>query len=375
MDRTSLALALIVALSCRKEQPPMLHAESTPPTRAAVGVTAVTIPLAVERDGRVVSEPARRGAVHDVVSSPCEVVPGVDGSAQVATTVLARIVAWHVAPGDVVRAGAPVVTLDAPVVAQERTEFARAEVDARELEHRVREEGEMLQQGATSARSVRESRTSLARANGALAAARRALSVAQASERGSGGTFTLRAPIAGTVTVREGLRGAVVDAPSALVTLVDLSGLRIAAHLPEQSVDVPFGAHASVSLRGRPGTLSAHVVWRDPWIARDTRTRLVHMALDGSASGFAPGETGVARIERTAGEGVVVPTAAVYRAGERATVYVRLGDGRYAPRDVVTGHESGDVVEVVSGLEAGEPVVVRGVFLVAAEHARQGAAE
>ncbi len=374
MNRTLTALALVVALACRKEPAPVLRAEPTAAPRPAAPAGLVTLPSALERDGRVVCEPARRAAVRDVVSSPCEVVPGVDASADVATTVLARIVAWHVSPGDAVRAGAPIVTLDSPVVAQERTEFARAEVDLRDLEHRVREEAEMLQQGATSARSARESRTSLARAAGALAAARRALSVAQASERGEGGTFTLRAPISGTVTVREGVRGAVVEPPAVLVTLVDLNALRVAAHLPEQSVDAPLGASATVSLRGRAGTFTARVVWRDPVIARDNRTRLVHLRLDGAA-GIAPGETGTARIERSASEGTVVPTSAVFRAGERATVFVRTAEGRYVARDVVTGHESGGVVEVVSGLEAGEPVVVRGTFLVAAEHARQGNGE
>ncbi len=375
MNRTLTALALLVTLACRKEPAPVLRAEPSAVTHPMAPAGQVALPSALERDGRVVSEPARRGSVRDVVSSPCEVVPGVDAAADVATTVLARIVAWHVAPGDAVRAGAPIVTLDSPVVAQERTEFARAEVDLRDLEHRVREEAEMLQQGATSARSARESRTSLARASGALAAARRALSVAQASERGEGGTFTLRAPISGTVTVREGVRGAVVEPPAVLVTLLDLNALRIAAHLPEQSVDAPVGSSATVSLRGRPGTFTAHVIWRDPVIARENRTRLVHLRLDGGAAGIAPGETGTARIERAASEGTVVPTSGVFRAGERATVFVRTAEGRYTARDVVTGHESGGVVEIVSGLAAGEPVVVRGTFLVAAEHARQGSGE
>ncbi len=176
------------------------------------------------------------------------------------------------------------------------------------------------------------------------------------------------------MTVREGVRGAVVEPPAVLVTLLDLNALRIAAHLPEQSVDAPVGSSATVSLRGRPGTFTAHVIWRDPVSARENRTRLVHLRLDGGAA-IAPGETGTARIERAASEGTVVPTSGVFRAGERATVFVRTAEGRYTARDVVTGHESGGVVEIVSGLAAGEPVVVRGTFLVAAEHARQGSGE
>lgn len=375
MARSYAAFAAALIVACHGEPAPVLREEPAQQRHESTPAGSVTLPVALERDGRVVTDAARRASVSDVVTSPCEVVPGVDSSAQVATTVLARIVSWHVSPGDTVRAGDAIVTLDAPAVAEERTAFARAEVDLRDLEHRVREEAEMLRQGATSARSARESQTSLARAQAALAAARRALSVAQASERGAGGTFTLRAPIAGTVTAREGVRGAVVEPPTVLATLVDLRSLRVAARLPEQSLDVPVGATAAVSLRGHAGTLSSRVVWREPVIARDTRTRLVHLALEGDTQAISPGETGTARIERASTEGVAVPASAVFREGDRARVFVRESEGRYAPREVVTGRESGGVVEIVSGLRAGEPVVVRGTFLVAAEHARHSSEE
>ena len=372
MARTTFALAALILLSaCRGEAPAVLRAEPASAAPEAVAASrVVTLPAALERDGRVVVEPARRGAVRDVVAAPCEVVAAPDGAAQVATTVLARVVTWHVAPGDAVRAGAPVVTLDAPDVALHRTELARAEVDVRDYERRVREETSMLAQGATSARAERESQTMLSRAREAVAAARRALSVAQASDRGAGGAFTLRSPLAGVVTAREGMRGAVVEPPAVLVTVVDLGALRVAVNLPEQSSDAPLGTPATVTLRGHAGTLAGRVVWRAPEVQRATRTRAVHLALDAGAQGIAPGETGTARIERGASEAVLVPTAAVFREGDRATVFVREAEGRYAAREVVTGREAGGAVEIVSGLDAGASVVVRGAFLVAAERAR-----
>jgi Cu(I)/Ag(I) efflux system membrane fusion protein len=53
--------------------------------------------------------------------------------------------------------------------------------------------------------------------------------------------------------------------------------------------------------------------------------------------------------------------------GERRIVFVDLGDGRLAPRDVQLGARAGDYFEVLSGLQAGEIVVTSGNFLVAAE--------
>jgi len=49
--------------------------------------------------------------------------------------------------------------------------------------------------------------------------------------------------------------------------------------------------------------------------------------------------------------------------GARKIIYLDLGDGRYQSRDVVTGIEAGDSVEVLKGVSEGELVVQDGNFL------------
>ena len=66
-------------------------------------------------------------------------------------------------------------------------------------------------------------------------------------------------------------------------------------------------------------------------------------------------------------ERLVVPAAAVIYAGVRRIVFVDRGDGRFEPREVVLGMQAGELVEVTGGLAAGDPVVVRGAFLLAAD--------
>ena len=48
-------------------------------------------------------------------------------------------------------------------------------------------------------------------------------------------------------------------------------------------------------------------------------------------------------------------------------VFVAAGDGRYELRDVTTGWQQGDRVEIRSGLDAGERVVTAGAFLLDSE--------
>ena len=62
-----------------------------------------------------------------------------------------------------------------------------------------------------------------------------------------------------------------------------------------------------------------------------------------------------------------IPRDALIRTGEGSRVIVAQGGGRFQPVAVVSGLESGDVVEVISGLEEGQEVVVSGQFLIDSE--------
>lgn len=62
-----------------------------------------------------------------------------------------------------------------------------------------------------------------------------------------------------------------------------------------------------------------------------------------------------------------VPVDAVIDTGRRKTVFVALRDGFFEPRTVTTGWRSGDRVQILDGLKAGERVVVAGNFLIDSE--------
>jgi membrane fusion protein, copper/silver efflux system len=64
---------------------------------------------------------------------------------------------------------------------------------------------------------------------------------------------------------------------------------------------------------------------------------------------------------------LTVPSEAVLDSGLHKSVFVELSPGRYEPRTVETGRATGDRVEIVRGLKAGERVVVAGNFLLDSE--------
>ena len=62
-----------------------------------------------------------------------------------------------------------------------------------------------------------------------------------------------------------------------------------------------------------------------------------------------------------------IPREALIRTGHSERVVVALGDGKFSARAVVSGMESGDWVEIVSGLAEGDRVVISGQFLIDSE--------
>ncbi len=65
---------------------------------------------------------------------------------------------------------------------------------------------------------------------------------------------------------------------------------------------------------------------------------------------------------------LTVPVEAVLHSGEKQTVFVALGDGKFEPRLVRTGveNEAGDI-EIVQGLLEGEQVVTSAQFMLDSE--------
>jgi Cu(I)/Ag(I) efflux system membrane fusion protein len=70
---------------------------------------------------------------------------------------------------------------------------------------------------------------------------------------------------------------------------------------------------------------------------------------------------------------LAVPSSAVIDSGVRRIVLVDRGEGRFEPREVKIGRKGDSYVEVLSGVQAGENVVVNGNFLIDAESNLQAA--
>ena len=169
------------------------------------------------------------------------------------------------------------------------------------------------------------------------------------------------------LNVREGMYAKPM---TEVMTLVDLSSVWLLVDVFEsQSEWVAVGQPTEVRIPYLPGRLwEGKVEFVYPTIDPRTRTLRARLQFDNPDDVLKPNMYADVRIFAGPRDNVLsVPREAVIRTGSSERVIVALGNGRFTARRVVTGMESGNRTEIVSGLRQGEKVVTSAQFLIDSE--------
>ena len=173
--------------------------------------------------------------------------------------------------------------------------------------------------------------------------------------------------VVATLPVREGM---FIKPSMKVMSLADLSSVWLLAEIFERQADwVSMGDSAQVTLSYLPGReWEGKVEYIYPSLDPKTRTLKVRLRFDNPEEALKPNMYANVKIYGGAKVGIlVIPMEALIRTGRNERVVVALGEGRFEARTVKAGIESGDWVEIVSGLKSGEEVVVSGQFLIDSE--------
>ena len=259
---------------------------------------------------------------------------------------------YRLAPGDVIRAGAPIADLQLPEWGSAQTEYLSVK------------------------RLGRPDLTAAARQRLRLMGMPEAV-IAQVDRSGrTSGTVTVRAPIGGVVQTLGARAGVTLAEGQTLAEISGLGTVWLNAALPEaQSGAVQVGQRATATLTAFPGeAFGGRVVAILPTAAADSRTLTVRVELANRGGRLRPGMFASVALGGDASPALLVPSEAVIRTGTRSIVMLETGDGRYHPAEVQTGREGGGKTEILRGLVAGEKVVASGQFLLDSEASLTGIA-
>lgn len=195
------------------------------------------------------------------------------------------------------------------------------------------------------------------------------------------GEYRVPAPGSGVVVNRHVSTGEFVDAGAKLYIIENLSSVWfVASAFEEQLQSVRNGQTARVTLDAFSGTtLNGTVSFVDYHVDSTSRSVGVRVTLDNEQLAswpeefpLRPGMFGRAQLETTSRQaGVVLPEAALVHDDDGDYVFVQVEPFGFERRSVSVNPVAGNMVEVTSGLEAGEMVAVSGTFLLKSAE-RQG---
>jgi multidrug efflux pump subunit AcrA (membrane-fusion protein) len=179
------------------------------------------------------------------------------------------------------------------------------------------------------------------------------------------GYSEIRSPIDGVVTERPLYPGEMAPAGTPLITVMDISQVIAKAHIPqEEAALLKTGEAATLEVPGSEAEISGKVTLVSPALDIDSTTVEIWVQAPNPARALKPGTT--VRVSIPAQEdpqAIVVPASAVLTAEEGETSVMVMGsDQRAHQRAVKLGIRNGDLVQIATGLKAGEQVITAGAY-------------
>ncbi|MEN8180260.1 MAG: efflux RND transporter periplasmic adaptor subunit [Pseudomonadota bacterium] len=192
--------------------------------------------------------------------------------------------------------------------------------------------------------------------------------------RKSQNTVPVYAPAKGIMAQLQAREGMYVKPEMEIFTIVDPSVMWVLVDVFEYQIDwLQEGLSTEMKVPAYPGrSWEGKVDYIYPDLDPRARTLRVRLAFDNSDGKLKANMFAKVVIYGGPKHNVLlIPADALIETGERSTVVKALGDGHFQPVDVVTGATRAGRVEILSGLDEGDEVVISGQFLIDSESSLQ----
>jgi len=329
------------------------------------------------RDLRITTRAVESRTGGDLVMLLGELAVDQRAYAEVGTPVAARVTRLLVNAGDAVRSGQTLVELTSPELARERAEYLSASARLKLAEAALERKRGLVAEKIVPLREVQEAESAAGEARAALRASRAtiaAFGVDPPADDGDGATsslFVLRSPVAGSVIERTAVLGQMLDPSAPAFRIGNLFTLWLTVHAFERdAVRIRQGVTARLSFPALPGQdFTGAVTMVGGQVERESRTVPVRIDVKNRDNLLRPGMSATATLPvgESGAAVLTVPVASVQRVRNEWCVFLPKDANHFEIRRIGRGRDLAGEVEVLSGLRAGETIVVDGAFLLKAQ--------
>ena len=326
----------------------------------------------------VVVAKAKPGKLQNTLTLPGEVAIDTDRVSHVVTPVTGVVSAVHYNLGDVVKRGALMIELDSTELAEAKSRYLESLEHRRLAKSTYQREEKLWKQGISAEQEYLAAKNELAEADIAINTARQALTALRvpsaeidnlAAGRSANLTkYRVYASAGGRVVEKHVSLGELLTPEQEAFTLADLSNVWIKLSVHQRDLErVRVGQAVAITSPDSKGDIQAKVEYIEPVIGEDTRMATARVRLSNPGGDWRPGLFVTGRVVVDSEDvAVLVPQDAVQTVEGKTVVFVQEEHG-FEAREVVLGKQNETHVEIKSGLNLGEPYVVKNAFLVKAE--------
>ena len=359
----------------------------------AKGPVSVSIDDAQKQEIGLTTTTVKRGLVYKMVDSPGRVGPNAELTTLVSTPSAGRALEIKARLGDIVQAGQVMAIIKSDPIGQIQSDLLQsalqAKADIRQQEVQLKlshitfeRESKLYKEQVSAKADLQTAENQLEKDEANLAALKAKLEAiitanqerltllgaapdsarTVLAQRKLNPFVVIRAPRGGLVIERTINPGELNDGTKQLFTVATLSEVWLFADIFEKDIAaVKKGQEAVVTIDSLPNdTFPAKIIWVGDSISPTTRTLSVRANVANPNYLLKPGM--FARMKVSVGQISVlqIPKSAVLQEGDKELVFVETGNGTYEEKEVQTGAEDANNIEILGGLTLGERVVVHG---------------
>jgi cobalt-zinc-cadmium efflux system membrane fusion protein len=360
-DGLRIGLAAVIAFgiaACSKSE-----STQTTASKADAKASAKSVEVPSAQKQFLTIEPVGISQDVDVLALPGRVTFRPQAQSAVGATTAGRVVQLLVRGGEVVKAGAPLLTIESADAASARAALDVGISKLATAEAVYRRNVEMVEKGVGLEIERQEAEARLKEARAEHERARQTVDLIGA---GQGSRVTVRAPSDGIVmSIRVTVGATVAPGGEALLELGDPSRLQVVAQVLEGDMRrVAVGQEAEVELPALATKVAARVENFSPRVDTESRRAQLYLNLARPLEGLRAGMLAQVALRVSSDADITIPVSAVLiKDGKLRVVYVERPDGTFEARQVKTGHNYNGLVVILQGLAVGERVVVRGALL------------
>jgi membrane fusion protein, heavy metal efflux system len=309
-----------------------------------------------------------RQQVTDQLVLPARIMANPTDMVHIYPLISGRVLSLKILPGQEVRKGQKIGTLQSSDAAQARSDYEKAKIEADRADLQLNRAKELLAHEVMAQRDY-DDLMALDRADHSeLERARQTLHMLGFSENDTSDIIPITAPISGVVldvSTAPGELQRSLDNATAIATIADIDSIWVVGDLyPRDQSSIRVGQPTNITVSGYPGmTLHGTIGNISDAVDPVSLTLKVRVVLPNPAHRLKPQMYANMAVAGKKRDVIVVPATAVIQNGHDTFVFVQTQPGKYERRNVTLGSTRPEADEIASGLNDGDKVVITGAEL------------